>query len=220
VSGEVRRSVADLRRSYGSSQLDESDLAADPMTQFAGWLDAIVEADSGIEANAMVLSTVGADARPSSRMVLLKSADERGFVFYTNYGSLKAVEIAANPAVSLQFPWVALERQVVVTGEAERVSRTETAAYFRTRPYASQLGAWASPQSSVVADRAELDQAYAKAAALFPEGREVPVPDHWGGFLVRPQTVEFWQGRTGRLHDRLRYRRDQQGAWVVERLAP
>ena len=219
MSGDGQRSVADLRRRYGSSELNESELATHPMTQFGRWLDDIIAANVGIEANAMCLSTVGADGRPSSRMVLLKGCDERGFVFYTNYRSRKAIEIEGNPAVSLQFPWVALERQVVVTGDAERISRADTEAYFRTRPYPSQLGAWASPQSAVVADREQLDRAYAEVAASFPEGHEVPVPDHWGGYLVRPRTVEFWQGRVGRLHDRLRYRETADG-WVVERLAP
>jgi pyridoxamine 5'-phosphate oxidase len=154
-------------------------------------------------------------------MVLLKGYDERGFVFFTNYRSRKGLEIAGNPAVSLQFPWNALERQVVVTGDASKVDRTESAAYFRTRPYASQLGAWASPQSEVVAGREELDRRYAEVAESFPEGYEVPLPDHWGGYVVRPWTVEFWQGRPGRMHDRLRYRRADDGrAWVVERLAP
>jgi len=217
-----QRSVADLRRHYGQLGLSEEDLAADPMTQFARWLADVLDAgDAVTEPNAMVLSTVGADGTPSSRMVLLKGYDERGFVFYTNYRSRKGIEIAGNPSVSLQFPWIALERQVVVTGDASRVGRDESAAYFRTRPYASQLGAWASPQSEVVESREQLDRAYADAALAFPKGFEVPVPDHWGGFVVRPWTVEFWQGRPGRMHDRLRYRRGDDGrSWIVERLAP
>jgi pyridoxamine 5'-phosphate oxidase len=216
------RSVADLRRHYGDIGLHESDLAADPMTQFARWLVDVLDAGEAVtEPNAMVLSTVGADGTPSSRMVLLKGYDERGFVFYTNYRSRKGLEIAGNPSVSLQFPWVALERQVVVTGDATRVSREESEAYFRTRPYASQLGAWASPQSEVVESRERLDRAFEDAAVAFPKGFEVPLPDHWGGFVVRPWTVEFWQGRAGRMHDRLRYRRGDDGrTWVVERLAP
>ncbi|MDX6254401.1 MAG: pyridoxamine 5-phosphate oxidase [Frankiales bacterium] len=221
MSGDGHPSVADLRRRYGAAGLHESELAADPMTQFGRWFADILDAEAKSEPNAMVLSTVGADGTPSSRMVLLKGYDERGFVFFTNYRSRKGLEIAGNPSVSLQFPWNALERQVVVTGDASRVDRAESAAYFRTRPYESQLGAWASPQSEVVADRAELDRLYNDAALTFPKGLEVPVPDHWGGFVVRPWTVEFWQGRPGRMHDRLRYRRADDGrAWVVERLAP
>jgi pyridoxamine 5'-phosphate oxidase len=222
VSGNGQRSVADLRRHYGDIGLSESNLAADPMTQFARWLVDVLDAGDAVpEPNAMILSTVGSDGTPSSRMVLLKGYDERGFVFYTNYRSRKALEIAGNPSVSLQLPWVALERQVVVTGDATKVERAETEAYFRTRPYASQLGAWASPQSSVVEDRAQLDRAYDDAALAFPKGFEVPVPDHWGGYVVRPWTVEFWQGRPSRMHDRLRYRRGDDGrSWVVERLAP
>jgi pyridoxamine 5'-phosphate oxidase len=221
VSGDGHPSVADLRRQYGAAGLHESELAADPMTQFGRWFADVLDAGATSEPNAMVLSTVGSDGTPSSRMVLLKGYDERGFVFFTNYRSRKGLEIAGNPAVSLQFPWNALERQVVVTGDASKVDRTESAAYFRTRPYASQLGAWASPQSEVVAGREELDRRYAEVAESFPEGYEVPLPDHWGGYVVRPWTVEFWQGRPGRMHDRLRYRRADDGrAWVVERLAP
>jgi pyridoxamine 5'-phosphate oxidase len=221
VSGDGHPSVADLRRQYGAAGLHESELAADPMTQFGRWFADVLDAGATSEPNAMVLSSVGSDGTPSSRMVLLKGYDERGFVFFTNYRSRKGLEIAGNPAVSLQFPWNALERQVVVTGDASKVDRTESAAYFRTRPYASQLGAWASPQSEVVAGREELDRRYAEVAESFPEGYEVPLPDHWGGYVVRPWTVEFWQGRPGRMHDRLRYRRADDGrAWVVERLAP
>ena len=214
-------SVADLRRRYGTAGLHESDLAADPMTQFGRWLVDLLDSEATPEPNAMVLSTVGAEGTPSSRMVLLKGYDERGFVFYTNYRSRKGLEIAGNPSVSLQFPWFPLERQVVVTGDATRIARDESAAYFRTRPYESQLGAWASPQSEVVADREELDRYYDDAALAFPKGLEVPLPDHWGGYVVRPWTVEFWQGRPGRMHDRLRYRRGEDGrTWIVERLAP
>jgi pyridoxamine 5'-phosphate oxidase len=217
-----RPSVAELRRHYSRAGLHEDDLATDPMAQFARWFVEALEVGEALsEPNAMVLSTVGADGTPSSRMVLLKGYDERGFLFFTNYRSRKGREIAGNPSVSLQFPWYALERQVVVTGDAARVGRDESAAYFRTRPYTSQLGAWASPQSAVVASRDELDAAYNEAALAFPEGFEVPVPDHWGGYVVRPWTVEFWQGRPGRMHDRLRYRRGDDGrTWVVERLAP
>lgn len=229
MTEEGQRRVADLRRHYRLAGLSEADLAPDPMTQFDRWFAEAVAAmdDAGFpEPNAMVVATADAAGRPSTRMVLLKGYGPDGFVFYTNYGSRKASEIAANPYVSLHFPWLVLQRQVVVTGRAERTSRAETEAYFRTRPYGSRLGAWASPQSRVVPDRGAIEEAFAAAAARFPEdgpaGDAVPAPDHWGGFRVVPETVEFWQGRPNRLHDRLRFRRDEavSGGWRVERLAP
>ena len=211
-----------LRREYGDRGLDTPDLEPDPIGMFRRWLDDTVA--SGLhEPNAMVVSTVSADGRPSSRMVLLKGLDTRGFVFYTNYESRKGEEIDANPHVSLLFPWQDLQRQVRVEGTASRVSREESAAYFAERPRDSQLGAWASPQSRVVASRAALDERYGGVLAQFAELDEVPVPPHWGGFRVAPYAVEFWQGRKGRMHDRLRYRRthgDPHAPWTVERLAP
>ncbi|WP_251018739.1 pyridoxamine 5'-phosphate oxidase [Streptomyces sp. ISL-11] len=207
-----------MRRQYRSEHLLEEELAAGPYEQFAIWFTQA--AASGLpEPNAMVVSTADADGRPSSRTVLLKGYDERGFVFYTNYGSRKAVELARNPHVSLLFPWYPITRQVVVTGTARRVEPEETAAYFRSRPRGSQLGAWASAQSTVVASRAGIDTAYERIAARFPEGEPVPVPPGWGGFRVVAETVEFWQGRENRLHDRLRYVRAGSG-WRVERLCP
>lgn len=205
-----------VRRDYGDHPLWEADLAATWPAQFAAWLaDAAM---AGVpEPTAMVLATAPATGRPSARTVLLKGYDERGFAFYTNYGSRKGTELADNPYASLVFPWLALHRQIVVCGRVERVGRAETEAYFATRPRESQLGAWASRQSTVVPDRAALERAHAEAAARFPD--RVPAPPHWGGFRVAPDTVEFWQGRTGRLHDRLRFRREATG-WVVERLAP
>lgn len=152
--------------------------------------------------------------------MLLKHFDESGFVFYTNYESRKGRDLAGNPHVSLLFPWHPVARQVIVTGTATRTGRDETAAYFRTRPHGSQLGAWASGQSTVIASREELDAAYAALAARYPEHERVPVPPHWGGFRVAPETVEFWQGRENRLHDRLRYAAVPGGGWRVERLAP
>jgi pyridoxamine 5'-phosphate oxidase len=225
VTEQGQRRVADLRRHYRLAGLTEADLAADPMTQFDRWFTEAVAAmdDAGFpEPNAMVVATADGDGRPSTRMVLLKGYGPDGFVFFTNYGSRKATEMAANPYVSLHFPWLVLQRQVVVTGRAERVDRERTEAYFRTRPYGSRIGAWASPQSRVVRDRAALEAAYAAAAARYPEDGEVPAPGHWGGFLVVPDAVEFWQGRPNRLHDRLRYRRDEAapGGWRVERLGP
>lgn len=168
----------------------------------------------------MVVGTADADGRPSGRTVLLKGYDPEGFIFFTNYGSRKGAEAAANPWVSLVFPWFPMQRQVVVAGRVERVGRAETEAYFAGRPRGSQLGAWASTQSSVVPDRAALDAAYRAAAERFAGVEPIPAPPHWGGLRVRPETVEFWQGRAGRLHDRLRFRRTDAGDWVVERLAP
>jgi pyridoxamine 5'-phosphate oxidase len=212
-----------MRAHYRAEGLSEQELAPGPMEQFARWFkDAVRGAEQGVlyEPNAMVVSTVGAEGMPSSRTVLLKQYDERGFVFYTNYTSRKAHELSANPQVGLLFPWHPIARQVVVTGTATRTGRDETAAYFRTRPHGSQLGAWASEQSSQAASRAELDRAYEELATRYPEGESVPAPPHWGGFRVAPRTVEFWQGRENRLHDRLRYTRTPEGGWRVERLYP
>jgi pyridoxamine 5'-phosphate oxidase len=166
----------------------------------------------------MIVATADRDGRPSARTVLLKGYDARGFVFYTNYASRKGTEAAANPYASLVFPWFPMQRQVLVAGPVEKVSRSETEAYFATRPRGSQLGAWASPQSQVLADRAAVEAGLAEAVARFGDG-PVPAPPHWGGLRVVPDTVEFWQGRSSRLHDRLRYRREA-GGFVVERLAP
>jgi pyridoxamine 5'-phosphate oxidase len=211
------RTLAELRREYASGGLSESDLLPDPVAMFRRWLHDATAA--GVhEPNAMVVSTVSAQGLPSSRMVLLKGLDEHGFVFFTNYGSRKSADLDANPVCSLLFPWHPLERQVRVEGRATRLSDAENAAYFATRPRASQIGAWASPQSEVVASRAALDERYADAATRFGEG-DVPLPPQWGGYLVEPDVLELWQGRRGRMHDRLRYRRDGDG-WVTERLAP
>ncbi|MBQ0829338.1 pyridoxamine 5'-phosphate oxidase [Streptomyces tagetis] len=212
--------LASMRKQYRAEGLSETELAATPVEQFARWFRQAATEGGLFEPNAMVVSTADAGGRPSSRTVLLKHFDERGFVFYTNYGSRKGRDLAENPHVSLLFPWHPMARQVIVTGVARRTGRDETAAYFRTRPHGSQLGAWASAQSSVVAGRTTLDGAYDELAARYPEGEQVPVPPHWGGFRVVPWTVEFWQGRENRLHDRLRYVAAAAGAWRVERLAP
>ncbi|MFF8290947.1 pyridoxamine 5'-phosphate oxidase [Streptomyces sp. NPDC016309] len=208
-----------MREQYRTAEFLESDLADGPMEQFARWFKDAADSEAIVEPNAMIVSTATPDGRPSSRTVLLKHYDVRGFVFFTNYGSRKGAELETNPYVSLLFPWHPVARQVMVTGTASRVGRDETAAYFRTRPHGSQLGAWASEQSSVIASRAELVARYEELAARYPEGEQVPVPPHWGGFRVEPATVEFWQGHENRLHDRLRYVRDG-GAWRVERLSP
>ena len=209
--------LAALRREYGEHGLDTPDLVPDPLEMFRRWLDDTVRAGLH-EPNAMVVTTVSAEGSPSARMVLLKGLDE-GFVFYTNYDSRKGREIEANPALSLLFPWHDLQRQVRVEGTATRVSAEESRAYFASRPRESQIGAWASPQSQPVESREELDLLYAAAERRFADVIEIPVPPQWGGLRVRPQLVEFWQGRKGRMHDRLVYRREGE-RWVTSRLAP
>ncbi|WP_374116124.1 pyridoxamine 5'-phosphate oxidase [Streptomyces sp. CoH27] len=214
---------AAMRKQYQAEGLAEQDLATHPMDQFTRWFEDAARAalhGTVYEPNAMVVSTADAAGHPSSRTVLMKQYDTDGFVFYTNYDSRKAHDLAENAHVSLLFPWHPLARQVIVTGTARRTGRDETAAYFRTRPHGSQLGAWASAQSSVIASRAELDTAYAALEARYPEDEQVPVPPHWGGFRVTPATIEFWQGRANRLHDRLRYVAQPDGRWRVERLSP
>jgi pyridoxamine 5'-phosphate oxidase len=209
--------LAALRREYGDSGLDHPDLAPDPIAMFRHWMHDTVVAGLH-EPNAMVVSTVSADGLPSSRMVLLKGVDERGFVFYSNYDSRKGSELATNPHAALLFPWHDLQRQVRVEGGVEQLTPEESAAYFATRPRGSQLGAWASPQSDEVPSREQLESRYAEMEERFADG-DVPLPPHWGGYLVRPDVVEFWQGRRGRMHDRLVYRRTGE-AWVTVRLAP
>ena len=211
---------AAMREHYRAEGIAERELAADPYEQFTRWFEQAV-ASGLFEPNAMVVSTADAAGRPSSRTVLMKSFDTRGFVFYTNYNSRKGRELTENPYVSLLFPWHPIARQVVITGTARRTGRDETAAYFRTRPHGSQLGAWASAQSSVVGSREELDRAYGELADRYPPGEQVPVPPEWGGFRVVPDAVEFWQGRENRLHDRLRYVPGPGGeGWRIERLSP
>ena len=209
--------LAALRSEYADGGLDVGDLEPDPLAMFRRWFDEALAA--GVhEPNAMVFSTVGLDDRPSSRMVLLKGLDERGFVLFTNHTSRKARELEANPHCSLLFPWHPLERQVRVEGTAHVLERESVEAYHRLRPRGAQLGAWASTQSQPVASRAELSAAYAEMVERF-EGKPVPVPDHWGGYRVAPESVEFWQGRPSRMHDRLVYARAGD-AWEVHRLAP
>jgi pyridoxamine 5'-phosphate oxidase len=212
-------SLADLRKDYSLAGLLEKDLAKDPFRQFEKWFQE-VEAAKLVEPNAMTLATTGQDGRPSARTVLLKGLDGRGFVFYSNYESRKGRELAQLPRASLVFPWLALERQVIVEGMVARVTREESEAYFHSRPRASQLGAWVSQQSSLITGRPVLEDSL-KALEQKYAGREIPLPPNWGGYRVTPETVEFWQGRRSRLHDRLRYRRDAKtGEWSVERLAP
>jgi pyridoxamine 5'-phosphate oxidase len=210
--------LAALREEYARAGLEESDLAPDPVTMFRRWFDEAVAAGL-YEPNAMVVATADAGARPAARLVLLKGLSEEGFVFFTNIRSRKGEELAANPACALLFPWHPLERQVRVDGVASPLSAGAVAAYFASRPRGSQLGAWASHQSRVVSGREELMAAYDEVAARYPEPDGVPVPDEWGGYAVRPEVVEFWQGRPGRMHDRLAYRRTDEG-WSTVRLAP
>jgi pyridoxamine 5'-phosphate oxidase len=211
------KDLAALRKSYERAELDEATSAALPLQQFAQWLDEALKAELP-EPNAMTVATVGADGRPSTRVVLIKGFDERGIVWYTNYDSRKGRELAGNPFAALQFHWVELERVVRIEGRVEKVSAEESDAYYRSRPLDSRLGAWASPQSQVISSRAVLVANAAKAAAQ--HGLNPPRPPHWGGFRLVPDRWEFWQGRQSRLHDRLRYRLLGNGQWLRERLAP
>lgn len=211
-------SLADLRKEYSLAGLTEKDLARDPFRQFDKWFQE-AEGAKIPEPNAMTLATATRDGRPSARTVLLKGVDGRGFVFYSNYESRKGRELEANARATLLFPWIVMERQVIVEGPVTKVSREESEAYFHSRPLASQLSAWASAQSTIVSGRKVLEDAMKELEKKYA-GRSVPLPPQWGGFRVVPETVEFWQGRRSRLHDRLRYRREADGGWVVERLAP
>jgi pyridoxamine 5'-phosphate oxidase len=209
----------DLQRSeYDSGKLERADLKASPLDQFALWFEQACHAKV-VEPNAMSLATAGADNRPLVRTVLLKSYDARGFVFFTNLESRKALQIKENPNASLLFPWLALQRQVIISGRVERVSTAETLAYFMTRPRGSPIGAWISQQSSVVTSRQLLEMKWAEMQRKFAEG-DVPLPSWWGGYRVLPREIEFWQGRVNRLHDRFLYTLQEDGTWTLARLAP
>ena len=219
----TRQAISAMRRSYGVEGI--TNLGSDPITAFTTWLQEAVANDYIVEANAMVLSTLGS-ARDGSdaittRTVLLKDISEGGFTFFTNYNSQKSQAIDLHEQVTLLFPWYAMERQVIISGIASKIDREESEKYFATRPWSSQIGAWASAQSSPLSSREELEQRHEGAAQKWPKGSEVPCPPHWGGFRVLPISIEFWQGRYSRLHDRLRYERpDTSSNWVVNRYYP
>jgi len=229
--------LADIRREYTGGELRRADLDADPLAQFNSWF---AQASAGgrwrkigialfklwhavlghwaADVNAMVLATVDRNGMPSTRTVLLKGVDARGFVFYTNYDSRKGLDLAENPASALTFYWPDLEWQICVAGKVEKISREESEKYFKSRPRGSQLATWASNQRDVVADRAALDAKWSEAAAKFPG--DVPLPPNWGGYVLKPERIEFWQGRPSRLHDRFQYTKRPDGSWKLERLAP
>lgn len=209
--------LAELRREYTLAGLRRADMEADPIAQFQNWFTQAMEAEI-VEPNAMTLATVNADGQPSTRIVLLKAVDQRGFSFYTNYESRKGRELAENPKASLTFFWVGLERQISVQGTVSKLSREESEAYFAVRPLGSQRGAWVSKQSTIVENRDYLEKRLSEVEAQY--GDKVPMPPYWGGYVLAPNSVEFWQGRPSRLHDRLRYRKNPDGSWFIERLSP
>lgn len=210
--------IADLRKNYTLQSLDQADVQPNPIAQFQHWFKEALSATLP-EPNAMVLATVDASGQPSARVVLLKGLDARGFIFYTNYESRKGQQLAANPKASLCFNWLELERQVRIEGIAEQVPAEESDAYFQSRPFESRIGALASQQSTPVHSREELEQTYTRLLKQF-ENKPVVRPENWGGYVLRPKRVEFWQGRPGRLHDRIEYERDSKNNWSIRRLSP
>ena len=210
--------IANLRKNYASATLDVKDVDANPLVQFEKWFEQAVQSQLP-EPNAMTLSTVSAEGKPSARIVLLKGITADGFIFYTNYESRKGKELAMHPFAALTFLWVDLERQVRIEGSVTKIEGETTIAYFHSRPRASQIGAWASPQSAVIADRSILEQQAQQYTEKFAN-QEVPLPPHWGGYQVIPDRIEFWQGRPSRLHDRILYTRTKDGKWEISRLAP
>lgn len=210
--------ISELRREYTKDGLRRKDLKEDPFDQFGVWFEQACKAEV-LEPNAMILATAGADGRPTQRTMLLKGFDHRGLIFFTNFESRKARQIAENPQVCLLFPWLDLERQLIVTGDATRISTSESLKYFLTRPLGSRLGAWASHQSRVISSRKILEMKLDEVKRRFKEGK-VPLPSFWGGYRVKPRTFEFWQGGASRLHDRFLYSLQEDETWKIERLAP
>ena len=215
---ETPRDPTASRYEHAAHGLRRSDLDPNPIKQFSNWFTAAIEADIR-DVNAVSLATAGPDAKPSVRVVLLKGFDQDGFVFFTNYESEKGLQLEANPYASMSFYWIELDRQIRISGKAERTSREESQTYFHSRPIGSQLGAWASRQSEVLDGRRVLDARMAEITERYGNQR-IPLPPHWGGYRVKPDTIEFWQGRPNRLHDRFRYTRQVDGNWLIERLAP
>jgi len=210
--------IANLRREYSTQTLLEEEVASDPIHQFRAWWQQVLQAEI-VEPNAMTIATASSDGMPSARVVLLKDFTEEGFVFYTNYNSYKAMQLAENPKACLVFFWKELERQVRIVGLVSKVDEAESTAYFNSRPAGSRLGAWASPQSQVIESREWLDKRYAELEAA-TNNSTIEKPPHWGGYIVKPVIVEFWQGRPSRLHDRIQYTLEESGGWKIERLAP
>ena len=214
----MHNSIADIRRDYSHKILSESDVDANAIKQFEKWWHEAVNSKID-EVNAMTLATASIDALPSARIVLLKEVNEKGFVFFTNYESYKAQQLAENPKACLVFFWKELERQVRITGLIEKINGKQSDEYFQSRPESSRIGAWASPQSRVIEDRQWLDEKFNELVNKM-EGTAIPRPPHWGGYIVKPVVIEFWQGRPSRLHDRIQYTLEENGEWKIERLAP
>ena len=214
----MKTSIADIRCDYRMKSLLEADVAANPFEQFTRWFDEALNSEIE-EVNAMTLATASLQGIPSARIVLLKGYDQNGFVFFTNYQSQKAKDIAENPYASLVFFWKELERQVRINGSIEKIHTSESDAYFQSRPAGSRIGAWSSPQSTVIADRSIIENNYVHFEKEFGENY-IPRPNHWGGYVVKPTTIEFWQGRSSRMHDRMHYKLNDNHSWTVERLAP
>jgi len=214
----MKMALTDIRREYMLAGLSEGDLEPNALGQFQKWFQETLQAGV-VEPNAAVLATADASGTPSARLILVKGIDDRGFSFFTNYESRKGRELAQNPKAALVFPWIELERQVCITGSISRLSREEAAAYFKVRPRGSRLSACASKQSQVIRSRAELEERVKQLERQYP-GEEIPLPPNWGGYLLAPREIEFWQGRPNRLHDRLRYARQPDNTWRIERLSP